>query len=112
MGIRSFSDSLIHAYGGPSARFLGYGNVVLRLPPRISAMASRFRRRPELSAIGGTGMGGGSLKAAKERGVVRAARAIGASRAIVGAELRIWLRLLLCYHSGSLSRGYVPCELV
>jgi hypothetical protein len=89
VGIRSFSDSFIHAYGGPSARFLGYGNVVLRLPPRISAMASRLRIRPELSARGGTGMGGGSLKAANERGVVRAARAIGGSCAIVGAELRI-----------------------
>lgn len=77
-------------------------------------MVSRFRRRPKLSAIGVTGMGGGSkeAKAANERGVVRAARAIGASCAIVGAELRIWLRLVLLYHSGSLSRGYVPCELV
>jgi hypothetical protein len=38
------------------------------------------------------------LNADNERGTVRAARALGSSCAIVGAELRIWLKLLLFYH--------------
>ena len=75
--MRSFSDSLMHAYGGPSALFLGYGNVVFRLPPRTRAIASRFKRRPLSVAMSETGMGGGSLNADNERGTLIAARAIG-----------------------------------
>lgn len=89
----------MHAYGGPSARFLGYGNVVFKLPPRTSAIASRFKIRPFSNAISGTGTEGGSLNADNESGTVSAARAVGGSCAIVGAELRIWLRLLLFYYS-------------
>ena len=81
--------------------------MVFKLPPRTSAIASRFKIRPFSNPISGTGTEGGSLNADNESGTERAARAVGLSCDTVGAELRIWLRLLLFYCSIQFS----PCEI-
>ena len=65
-GKNSCSDSLRHAYVGPSFLFRGYGKVVLRLPPRTYAIASRLISRA--CALSGTCITGPSVNSAKLRG--------------------------------------------